>query len=189
MGGEWQYTYQRGGMKASELIQRLSASELDAVIYPGGAGGHWFNWVVEGGASRTPDPYGDLEQMVASSSNLCFPIGAMESHVTWFKKEKIYPTYHFLAIRKSIAAAHHGLAAALVEAINRAAERAPSYMNAEERKLYEREKELLGVDPNRSGLNALHRRTIEKCIDYLEADGLLARRPAMKEIFPLTENP
>ena len=75
MGGEWAYTHQRGGMKASELIQRLSAGELDAVIYPGGAGGHWFNWVVEGGASRTPDPYGDLEQMVASSSNLCFPVG------------------------------------------------------------------------------------------------------------------
>ncbi len=66
MGGEWAYTHQRGGMKASELIQRLSAGDLDAVIYPGGAGGHWFNWVVEGGASRTPDPYGDLEQMVAS---------------------------------------------------------------------------------------------------------------------------
>lgn len=188
MGGEWKYTHQRGGMKASELIQRLSNGELDAVIYPGGAGGHWFNWLVEGGASRTPDPYGDLEHMIATSSNLCFPIGAAESHVTWFKKESFYPTYHFLAIREGIAAAQTGLAAALVEAFDRAAERAPAYMNHEERKLYEREKELLGVDPNRSGLNALHRRTIEKCIDYLEADGLLPRRPALREIFPLTEH-
>ena len=113
MGGEWAHTHQRGGMKASELIQRLSAGELDAVIYPGGAGGHWFNWVVEGGASRTPDPYGDLEQMVASSSNLCFPVGDVESHLAWFKKERIYPTYHFLGIRKSVAASHRGIDAML----------------------------------------------------------------------------
>ena len=188
MGGEWAYTHQRGGIKASELIQRLSAGELDAVIYPGGAGGHWFNWVIEGGASRTPDPYGDLEQMVASSSNLCFPVGAVESHVAWFKKENFYPTYHFLAIRKHVAATHAGLAAALVEAFDRAATHAMAYMSAEEHKLYEREKELLGVDPNQCGLNAVHKRTIEKCIDYLEADGLLPRRPTLDEIFPLTES-
>lgn len=187
MGGEWAYTHQRGGIKASELIQRLSAGELDAVIYPGGAGGHWFNWVVEGGASQTPDPYGDLEQMVASSSRLCFPVGDVASHLAWFKKENFYPTYHFLAIRRSMAAASAGLAAALVEAFNSAAGRAPSYMNAEEQKLYEREKELLGVDPNQCGLNTIHKKTIEKCMDYLEADGLLPRRPTLGEIFPLTE--
>ena len=53
MGGEWAHTHRRGGIKASELIRRLSSGELDAVIYPGGAGGHWFNWVVEG--RRQPD--------------------------------------------------------------------------------------------------------------------------------------
>jgi 4,5-dihydroxyphthalate decarboxylase len=187
MGGEWKYTYQRGTIKASELIQRLSAGNLDAVIYPGGAGGHWFNWVLDGGASRTPDPYGDLEQMVASSSNLYFPVGAVESQLAWFKKERIYPTYHFLAIRKSVIEDQTGLAAALVEAFNRAAKSAPTYMSAEERKLFEREKELLQVDPNECGLNALHKRTVEKCLDYLEADGLLPRRPTLGEIFSLSE--
>ena len=188
MGGEWAHTHERGGIKASELIQRLSAGELDAVIYPGGAGGHWFNWVVEGGASRTPDPYGDLEQMVAGNSNLCFPIGDVESHITWFKREGIYPTFHFLAIRQSIAASHAGLAAALVDAFDRAAEHAPEYMSAEERRLFEREKALLGVDPNRSGLNAIHIKTIERCLGYLEADGLLPRRPSVAEIFPLRQS-
>ena len=144
IGGEWAYTHQRGGMKASELVQRLSAGDLDAVIYPGGAGGHWFNWVVEGGASRTPDPYGDLEQMVASSSNLCFPVGDVESHLAWFNQERIYPTYHFLGIRKSVAANHAGLTDALVDAFQRATSGAPAYMSDEERKLYEREQELLG---------------------------------------------
>jgi 4,5-dihydroxyphthalate decarboxylase len=187
MGSEWVYTHQRGGIKASELIQRLSVGELDAVIYPGGAGGHWFNWVVERGASRTPDPYGDLEQMVARSSNLCFPVGDVESHLTWFKKEGIYPTYHFLGIRKSVAAEHAGLADALVEAFQRAAVGAPAYMSDEERRLYEREKELLGLDPNECGLNAIHKKTIERCLDYLEADGLLPRRPSLGEIFPLSQ--
>ena len=186
MAGEWIYTHRRGGMKAAELVQRLSAGELDAVIYPGGAGGHWFNWIVEGGASPTPDPYGDLEQMVASSSNLCFPIGNMELQLAWFKQENFYPTYHFLAIRKSIAANHAGLAAAIVDAFDRAAMKAPSYMTAEEQRLYDREKDLLGIDPNRCGLSPLHKRTIEKCIDYLMADGLLPRRLAVAEIFPLS---
>ncbi len=186
MVGEWVHTHQRGGIKASELIQRLSAGELDAVIYPGGAGGHWYNWVVEGGASHTPDPYGDLEQMVARSSNLCFPLGDVESHLAWFKKESIYPTYHFLALRRSVAATHAGLAAALVEAFDRAATRAPAYMSAEERSLCDRERELLGVDPNRCGLNPTHIKTIDQCIDYLEADGLLPRRPAVTEIFSLS---
>jgi 4,5-dihydroxyphthalate decarboxylase len=186
MGGEWAHTHQRGGVKAAELTQRLSAGDLDAVIYPGGAGGHWFNWVVEGGASRTPDPYGDLEQMVASSSNLCFPVGDVESHLAWFNKERIYPTYHFLGVRKSVAASHPGLADGLVEAFERAAVAAPEYMSDEERRLWEREKELLGLDPNQTGLNAIHKKTIERCLDYLEADGLLSRRPSLAEIFPLS---
>jgi 4,5-dihydroxyphthalate decarboxylase len=187
IGGEWVYTHRRDGIKAAELIQRLSAGELDAVIYPGGAGGHWFNWLVEGGASRTPDPYGDLEQMVAHNSNLCFPFGDPESHLAWFNKEAIYPTYHFLAVRKDVAGSHSGLEAALIDAFERSANTASVYMSPAERRLYDREKELLGVDPNECGLNAIHRRTIEKCLDYLEADGVLPRRPTMHEIFPLSE--
>jgi 4,5-dihydroxyphthalate decarboxylase len=186
IGGEWAHTHRRSGIKASELIQRLSAGDLDAVIYPGGAGGHWFNWVVEGGTSRTPDPYGDLEQMVASSSNLCFPVGDVESHLAWFNKERIYPTYHFLGIRKKVAASHPGLTDALVDAFERAAVAAPDYMSDEERRLWEREKELLGVDPNQCGLTVIHKKTIERCLDYLEADGLLPRRPSLADIFPLS---
>lgn len=187
MGGEWSHTYKRAGVKASELIRDLSLGKLDAVIYPGGAGGHWFNWIVDGGgASRTPDPYGDLEQMVSASSNLCFPCGGVDAHVAWFKQEGIYPTYHFLAIRKSFAANHTGVGAALVDAFERASMRAPIYMNAEERKLYEREKKILGIDPNQCGLTTVHKKTIERCLDYLAADGLLPRRPTVSEIFAVS---
>lgn len=185
MGREWKHLHERGGIKASEMIQKLGAGELDAVIYPGGAGGHWFNWLVESGASRTPDPYGDLEQMVAGNSNLCFPIGEPAVQIAWFKKTKIYPTYHCLAIRKSVGGQSRGLADALVQAFDRAAKEAPRYMNAEERMLYEREQELLNVDPNACGLNELNKRTANKCIDILEADGLLPRRVTAREIFPI----
>jgi 4,5-dihydroxyphthalate decarboxylase len=185
MGQEWKHLHERGGIKASEMIRKLGAGELDAVIYPGGAGGHWFNWLVESGASRTPDPYGDLEQMVAASSNLAFPIGDPALQVAWFKKTKIYPTYHCLAIRKSLGENSRGMGAALVQAFDRAAKEAPRYMNADERKLYEREQELLNVDPNACGLNDLNSRTVDKCIDILEADGLLPRRVTAREIFPI----
>jgi 4,5-dihydroxyphthalate decarboxylase len=185
MGEEWKHLNERGGIKASEMISKLGAGELDAVIYPGGAGGHWFNWLVESGASRTPDPYGDLENMVAANSNLAFPIGDPAEQVQWFKKYKIYPTYHCLAVRKSAADAHPGLGAALVAAFDRAAKEAPRYMTADERKLYEREQALLGVDPNACGLNDLNKRTAEKCIDILAGDGLLPRRVTAREIFPI----
>lgn len=185
MGQEWKHLRERGGIKASEMIQRLGAGELDAVIYPGGAGGHWFNWLVESGASRTPDPYGDLEQMVAANSNLYFPIGETAAQVGWFKKTKIYPSYHCLALRKSLDETRRGLGAALVHAFDRAAKEAPRYMNAAERKLYEREQEHLGVDPNACGLNELNRRTVEKCIEILEGDGLLPRRVTAREVFPI----
>ena len=185
MGQEWRHLHARGGIKASEMIQKLDAGELDAVIYPGGAGGHWFNWLVESGTSRTPDPYGDLEQMVAASANLWFPIGEPAAQVQWFKKTKIYPTYHCLAVRKSVGEKSRGLAAALVDAFDRAAKEAPRYMSAAERKLYEREQELLGVDPNACGLNELNRRTVDKCIEILAGDGLLARPVTVREIFPI----
>jgi hypothetical protein len=126
--------------------------------------------------------------MVASSSNLCFPIGDVDAHLSWFAKEQIYPTYHFLAVRRKVAESHRGLTGALVDAFQRSAVTAPNYMSHQERKLYEREKELLGVDPNHCGLNPVHKKTIQRCLDYLEADRLLPRRPSLEEIFPYSQS-
>ena len=184
MDGEWRYLTQRGGCPASELLSWLAADKLDALIYPGGAGGHWFNWVSEGTASPSPDPYGDLEAIVQKNPALRFPIGDLESHLQWFRRNRIYPLYHCLAVRREIAEAGRSLCAALVAAFDQAAAKAFDYMNDSERSLCRRETELLGVDVNRCGLTPLHRRTVEKCIDYLEADGLLPRRPTIDEIFP-----
>jgi hypothetical protein len=75
-----------------------------------------------------------------------------------------------------------------VDAFQRAAVVAPAYMSDEELRLYAREREFLGLDPNECGLNAIHKKTMERCLDYLEADGLLPRRPTLREIFPLSQS-
>jgi 4,5-dihydroxyphthalate decarboxylase len=183
MGSEWAHLSERGNLRASELIPKLAGGTLDAVLYPGGAGGHWFNWLVEGGASPSPDPYGDLEQIVKENPSLCFPIGDLEAHLDWFKRTQVYPLYHCLAIRREIADKNPGLSAALVQAFDQAAAKASDYMTPRERSFGECETDLLGVDPNRSGLNDLHRRTVEKCQDYLAADGLLPHHLTIQQIF------
>jgi hypothetical protein len=58
---------------------------------------------------------------------------------------------------------------------------------APERELLERERSLLGFDPYRCELGEVQRHTIEKLIDYLQADRLLRRRFTVKELFPLAD--
>ncbi len=186
MGAEWKYLSQRGGVRPPELISQLEKGELDAVIYPGGAGGHWFNWAVEGGAGKSPNPYGDLEQMVKSNRDLCFPVGDVETQINWFKRWEFYPLYHCLAVRREVAEQNPGLCVALVRAFDRAATVGVRYLTPEQQSLFGREIKLLGVDPNRSWLTPLNDRSVEKCMDYLEADGVLPRRPTIKEIFPFS---
>ncbi|MEE9146598.1 MAG: hypothetical protein V3U27_04290 [Candidatus Tectomicrobia bacterium] len=186
IGSEWKYLSKRGGYKTPEMLSMLAAGDLDAVMYPGGAGGHWFNWIVEGGASKSPNPYGDLEQMVKSSPDLCFPVGDVETQINWFKRWEFYPLYHCLAVRREVAEQNPGLCAALVNAFDRAATVGVRYLTAEEQELFGREMKLLGVDPNRCGLTPLNVRSVEKCMDYLEADRVLPRRPTIKEIFPFS---
>jgi len=183
IGSEWKYLSKRDGYKTPEMLSLLAAGELDAVMYPGGAGGHWFNWIVEGGASKSPNPYGDLEQMVKSNPDLCFPVGDVETQINWFKRWEFYPLYHCLAVRRKVAEQNPGLCAALVNAFNRAATMGVRYLTPEQQGLFGREIKLFGVDPNRCGLTPLNVRSVEKCMDYLEADGVLPRRPTIKEIF------
>ena len=54
-----------------------------------------------------------------------------------------------------------------------------------ERELIERERLLLGFDPYRYELGEVQRHTIEKLMDYLQADGLLQRRFTVEELFPI----
>jgi len=182
--GEWSFLSTRWNVRPSELIPKLRSGDINAVLYPGGAGGHWFNWLMQGNLSSTPDPYGDLETIVKQSSDLQFPIGDVGDHLNWFRRSRAYPLYHCLAIRRELAEKQPGLASALVKAFDDAAAAAPRYLSQEEIRLYERELELLNEDPNRCGLTPLNVRSVQKCIDDLNADGLLPRRPSVNEIFP-----
>jgi hypothetical protein len=60
-------------------------------------------------------------------------------------------------------------------------------LGAKERDLLERERALLGFDPYRYELGPVQVRTIEKLMDYLQADQLLQRRFTMGDLFPYTK--
>ena len=53
-----------------------------------------------------------------------------------------------------------------------------------EKELIKNERELLGFDAYKYELGEVQAHTIEKLMDYLQADGLLKGRFSLKEIFP-----
>ena len=52
------------------------------------------------------------------------------------------------------------------------------------REFIARERSLVGFDPYRCELGDVQRQTVEKLMDYLQADGLLQRRFSPQELFP-----
>jgi ABC-type nitrate/sulfonate/bicarbonate transport system substrate-binding protein len=91
---------------------------------------------------------------------------------------------HALQVRRDCLETNPGLAEALVDAFTRAWAASESRLDAKERDFIERERSLLGFDPYRYELGDVQRRTIEKLMDYLQADGLLGRRFSIAELFP-----
>ena len=91
---------------------------------------------------------------------------------------------HGLQLRADCLDANLGLAAALVDAFSRAWTVSEARLNSEERDLMERERALLGFDPYRYELGDVQRSTIERLMDYLQADRLLRRRFTLPELFP-----
>jgi len=72
-----------------------------------------------------------------------------------------------------------------VDAFTRAWSASEARLDQRERELIEHERSLLGFDPYRYKLGEVQRHTIEKLMDYLQADGLLRRRFTVEELFPL----
>jgi 4,5-dihydroxyphthalate decarboxylase len=156
---------------AAEL---LSQGKFDALIHPGG---HGFFSLFGG------------DQMIGGTlkrfPELCEPLGDAQDIAAWFRKTKIYPVVHGLQLRTDCLDASPGLADALVDAFSRAWTASEARLNARERDLIETERSLLGFDPYRYELGEVQRHTIEKLMDYLQADGLLRRRFTIEELFPL----
>ena len=153
--------------------EMLSRGEFDALIHPGGHG--FFSLfggdqMIGGTLKRFPD--------------LCEPLGNAETIAAWFKKTKIYPIVHGLQLRADCLHANSGLADALVDAFARAWSASEARLDQRERELLERERSLLEFDPYRYELGEVQRHTIEKLMDYLQADGLLRRRFTIQDLFP-----
>lgn len=153
----------------------LSRGEFDAMVHPGGHGFYSLfggDQMIGGTLKRFPD--------------LWEPLGNPTEIATWFKKTKIYPMVHGLQLRADCLDANPGLGGALMEAFSRAWSASEARLGAHQRQLIERERALLGFDPYRHELGDVQRHTIEKLMDYLQADGLLRSRFALEELFPFS---
>lgn len=154
----------------------LSCGEFDALIHPGAHG--FFSLfggdrMIGGTLKRFPD--------------LHEPLGNEANIVAWFRKTKLYPVVHALQVRTDCLDAAPGLAGALVDAFTRAWAASEARLDSRERDLIQRERSLLGFDPYRYELGEVQRRTIEKLMDYLQADGLLQHSFTLQELFPFAD--
>jgi 4,5-dihydroxyphthalate decarboxylase len=155
---------------AADLLNR---GEFDAVIHPGGHGFHSLfggDQMIGGTLKRFPD--------------LFEPLGDPNAIAAWFKKTRLYPIVHALQLRSDCVENNPGLADALVDAFSRAWAASEARLEAREREFIARERALLGFDPYRYELGEVQKQTIEKLMDYLQADGLLQRRFTIEELFP-----
>lgn len=185
LAAEWPPLRERLGAPAAQLLDQLAAGELDAVLYPGGGGGNWYQWVQDDGAAGSATShYGDLETLVRDRPTLEFSIGEPETIRAWFARNQVYPVFHMVVLHREVAEAQLGLPRALVDAFAGAAQRARDYLNPEQWALYDREIDWLGADPNLPGLTTLNAHSVEYLLDALQADGMIPRRPSLSEIFP-----
>lgn len=185
---DWPLLRERLGVRAPDLLDLLSQDQLDVVLYPGGGGGNLFYWVESENSppsAHSTSHYGDLETLVAGRPELHFPVGSVAETAGWFKQTGIYPLSHMVALHAETVTGLPGLVPALLQAFIQASCHAPSYLTPEQRLLYDREMNLLGVDPNEPGLTSLARRSLERILDVLQGDAVLPRRPSFDEIFPL----
>jgi len=153
--------------------QMVSSGEFDALIHPGGHGFYSLfggDQMIGGTLKRFPD--------------LFEPLGNPSAIAAWFKKTRLYPIVHALQLRADCLKENPGLAEELVAAFSRAWATSEDRLDSKEKEFIAQERSLLGFDPYRYELGEVQRQTIEKLMDYLEADGLLRRRFSMQELFP-----
>jgi 4,5-dihydroxyphthalate decarboxylase len=155
--------------------ESLSRGGFDALIHPGGHGFYSLfggDQMIGGTLKRFPD--------------LFEPLGDPTSIAAWFKKTRLYPIVHALQLRADCLEQNPGLAERLIDAFTRAWATSEGRLGSKEKELIAQERSLLGFDPYRYELGEVQRQTIEKLMDYLQADSLLQRRFSMEEIFPFT---
>jgi 4,5-dihydroxyphthalate decarboxylase len=158
--------------------EMLSHGEFDALIHPGGHGFYSLfggDQMIGGTLKRFPD--------------LFEPLGDPDAIAAWFKKTRLYPIVHALQLRADCLEQNPGLAEGLIDAFARAWATSEGRLDSKEKEFIAQERSLLGFNPYRYELGEVQRQTIEKLMDYLQADGLLQHRFSMRELFPFAGKP
>ncbi len=158
-----------------DAADRLTRGEIDALIHPGAHG-----FAALYGGDRMIQ--GTLERF----PKLHQPLGDADAIAGWFKKAKIYPIVHCLQLRTDCLEENPGLAESLMDAFKKAWAVSEDRLNEKEKELIEKERSVLDFDAYQYELGAVQFQTIEKLMDYLQADGLLGQRFTVREIFPGT---
>ncbi len=156
-----------------DAADKLSRGEIDALIHPGAHGFaalYGGDKMIQGTLQRFPD--------------LFQPLSNAEEITAWFKRSNVYPVVHCLQLRADCLDENKGLAEALLDAFNKAWAESEKRLDEREKELIKKERELLGFDAYKYELGEVQAHTIEKLMDYLQADGLLKGRFSLKEIFP-----
>ncbi len=158
-----------------DAADRLTRGEIDALIHPGAHGFaalYGGDKMIQGTLERFPQ----LHQ----------PLGDADGIAGWFKKAKIYPVVHCLQLRTDCLEENPGLAESLMAAFKKAWSVSEERLNDKEKGMIKKERSVLGLDAYKYELGEVQLHTIEKLMDYLQADGLLNRRFTVQEIFPGT---
>jgi 4,5-dihydroxyphthalate decarboxylase len=144
------------------LIAMVATGELDAAIEP--------NNITQEGIIRLFPNYVEVEK-------------------EYYRKTGIYPMIHTMCIQKRIIKEYPWVAKSLYSAYLEAVEKAPQFlMEHEEMILYEKNKTVLsGENPFTCGLGKREKRTLEVFMDYLIADGALAKKLALSTLFAVKD--
>ncbi|MEQ6903598.1 hypothetical protein [Nocardioides sp. YIM 152588] len=142
---------------------------------------------------------GAIDALVTARAPSTWPDGGVrrlfdrprEAELAYFRDTGIFPAMHVLAVKRPLAEAHPELPQALFDAFVAAQEQAradlfdsaalDSVLPWQLEELLETER-LLGADYWAAGVEA-NRPMLETAIDYCVADGLIARRPTLEELF------
>ena len=116
----------------------------------------------------------------------------VEREKSYFRRTGIFPIMHVTAIRADVVRRHPWVVPRLVEAFERA--KSSAYRRLADTRVvpqawfgatWEEERCLLGSDPWSYGLTDSNRRNIETIVRYTHEQGMIARRPAVDELFVL----
>lgn len=117
-----------------------------------------------------------------------------EIEVDYYKRSGIFPIMHTTAIRQEVVERYPWVPANLMQAFEKAKERAYQRMEnprrvplAWFRHALEEQEDILGKDPWVYGLGAANRKNLETLIGYSHEQGLIGRKIPLEELFLRTE--